>query len=423
MKKFNLFAAAVAVSVMGGAAVSCNKPETPSPEPQPQPVEKNLPELQDVSVDPGKSEEITFYAYGAWTVEVDKTWCTPDKTSGEKGDNKVVFSVADAFEAAETAKVTLTIGEDKDVVTFNITRNAKEREFSITGADDAAVTSITFGEDAKSVEIKVKANFWWQLDAADDCNAQWPLWLSKPSPRFEGKAGDIVTVTLTVDEEQLPNFYDSKEGMIWFNDVENPDVKYSINVKHTFEKPVFLASDRGTSLRLDMTNNFYDIDGNTTKDRSVTFKMTPEPGEVNYQVYMYVDKVFYGKFPPTGQPNQPNAFYHDFDEYSVSFVQNADVWISLSETETNIYTLAVKNSAINEITRNTNGSLPFGQKYTDKVYYFVVPASVYGNFLPDASGLSSMRGRFFDSSNNVNEDMQKYLIEVVCDNPYTGIAE
>lgn len=421
MKKFNLFAAAVAVSVMGGAAVSCNKPETPSPEPQPQPVEKNLPELQDVSVDPGKSEEITFYAYGAWTVEVDKTWCTPDKTSGEKGDNKVVFSVADAFEAAETAKVTLTIGEDKDVVTFNITRNAKEREFSITGADDAAVTSITFGEDAKSVEIKVKANFWWQLDAADDCNAQWPLWLSKPSPRFEGKAGDIVTVTLTVDEEQLPNFYDSKEGVICFNDVENPDVKYSINVKHTFEKPVFLSSDRGTSLRLDMSNNFYDIDGKTTTDRSVTFKMTPEPGEVNYQVYMYVDLVFYGPWPP--MPGYPDSFFHDLDEFSSPFVQNEFVWMSLNETETNTYTLDVKSTAIDPITRNTTKPSGTAYKYTDKVYYFVVPASVYGNFLPDASGLSSMRGRFFDSSNNVNEDMQKYLIEVVCDNPYTGIAE
>ena len=423
MKKFNLFAAAVAVSVMGGAAVSCNKPETPSPEPQPQPVEKNLPELQDVSVDPGKSKEITFYAYGAWTVEVDKIWCTPDKTSGEKGDNKVVFSVADAFEAAETAKVTLTIGEDKDVVTFNITRNAKEREFSITGADDAAVTSITFGEDAKSVEIKVKANFWWQLDAADDCNAQWPLWLSKPSPRFEGKAGDIVTVTLTVDEEQLPNFYDSKEGMIWFNDVENPDVKYSINVKHTFEKPVFLSSDRGTSLRLDMTNNFYDIDGKTTTDRSVTFKMTPEPGEVNYQVYMYVDKVFYGPWPPI-QGNTTNTFYHGLDQLNVAVEQNSNVWITLNETETNTYTLVVKDTAIDPITRNTTVSLGKGYGYTDKVYYFVVPASVYGNFLPNASGLASMRDRFFDSSTNtVNEDMQKYLIEVVCDNPYTGIAE
>ena len=378
--------------------------------------------MQDVSVDPGKSEEITFYAYGAWTVEVDKTWCTPDKTSGEKGDNKVVFSVADAFEAAETAKVTLTIGEDKDVVTFNITRSAKEREFAVTSSTDgSSVAELVFGEDAKSVEIKVKANFWWQLDAADDCNAQWPLWLSKPSPRFEGKAGDIVTVTLTVDEEQLPNFYDSKEGVICFNDVENPDVKYSINVKHTFEKPVFLSSDRGTSLRLDMTNNFYDIDGNTTKDRSVTFKMTPEPGEVNYQVYMYVDLVFYGPWPP--KPEYPDSFFHDLDEFSYPVVQNEFVWMSLNETETNTYTLDVKSTAIDPITRNTTKVAGIAYKYTDKVYYFVVPASVYGNFLPDASGLSSMRGRFFDSSNNVNEDMQKYLIEVVCDNPYTGIAE
>lgn len=356
-------------------------------------------------------------------MDVDKTWCTPDKTSGEMGENSVTFEIADAFEAAETAKVTLTIGEDKDVVTFNITRSAKEREFNIADADGAAVTSLTFGDDAKTAELRVNANFWWQLDADDDCNAQWPAWLSKPSPRFEGKAGEYVTVTLAVDEAQLPNFYDSKEGVIYFNDVNNPELTWSLAVNHTFEKPVFLASDRGTSLRLDMTNNFYDIDGNTTTDRSVTFKMTPEPGEVNYQVYMYVDKVFYGKFPPTGQPDQPNSFYHGLDELSYPYVQTSATWISLSETETNMYSLAVKDFAKDEITRNTNGSLAFGQKYTDKVYYFVVPASVYGNFLPDQSGLSSMRGRFFDSSNKVNEDMQKYLIEVVCDNPYTGIAE
>ena len=37
------------------------------------------------------------------------------------------------------------------------------------------------------------------------------------------------------------------------------------------------------------------------------------------------------------------------------------------------------------------------------------------------------RMKYFKMANdlnyNVNEDMQKYLIEVVCDNPYTGIAE
>ena len=409
MKKFNLFAAAVAVSVMGGAAVSCNKPETPSPEPQPQPVEKNLPELQDVSVDPGKSEEITFYAYGAWTVEVDKTWCTPDKTSGEKGDNKVVFSVADAFEAAETAKVTLTIGEDKDVVTFNITRSAKEREFAVTSSTDgSAVAELVFGEDAKSVEIKVKANFWWQLDAADDCNAQWPLWLSKPSPRFEGKAGDIVTVTLTVDEEQLPNFYDSKEGMIWFNDVENPDVKYSIIVKHTFEKPVFLASDRGTSLKVSKDLCFYGADGNVSTDKSVSFKLTPEGSEVLYVPFMYY-QIYY---PSCTDPNysflKTLATLRDLPNDGVRWIDMKTV------TNDKEYKLEI----IPGTEPIASGNPPFNF-VTSKVYIFMVPASVYGTYQPNASGTGQMQGKFFDLSNPaepvVLESMQKYLIEVTLD--------
>lgn len=409
MKKFNLFAAAVAVSVMGGAAVSCNKPETPSPEPQPQPVEKNLPELQDVSVDPGKSEEITFYAYGAWTVEVDKTWCTPDKTSGEKGDNKVVFSVADAFEAAETAKVTLTIGEDKDVVTFNITRNAKEREFAVTSSTDgSAVAELVFGEDAKSVEIKVKANFWWQLDAADDCNAQWPLWLSKPSPRFEGKAGDIVTVTLTVDEEQLPNFYDSKEGVIWFNDVENPAVKYSINVKHTFEKPEFLSSDRGTSLKVSKDLCFYGADGKASTDKSVSFKLTPEGSEVLYVPFMYY-QIYY---PSCTDPKYPFlktlATLRDLPNDGVRWIDMQTV------TKDKEYKLEI----IPGSTPLASGNPPFNF-VTSKVYIFMVPASVYGTYQPNASGTGQMQGKFFDLSNSaepvVLESMQKYLIEVTLD--------
>ena len=401
MKKFNLFAAAVAVSVLGGAAVSCNKTETPAP------VEKNLPELKDVTVTPGSTETITFYAYGAWTVEVDKTWCTPDKTSGEKGDNTINFEVADAFEAAETAKVTLTIGEDKDVVTFNITRSAKEREFAVTSSTDgSSVAELVFGEDAKSVEIKVKANFWWQLDAADDCNAQWPLWLSKPSPRFEGKAGDIVTVTLTVDEEQLPNFYDSKEGVIWFNDVENPAVKYSINVKHTFEKPEFLSSDRGTSLRIAYTSFcFYAADGQTvTTDKSVAFKVTPEAGDINYQVFMYY-------FENCTALPAINKFR--------DMVPNDSVWLQFKKGSSDKeYNLSVIGTPVETAMGPFIG-------YTTKVYIFLVPNSVYGTFQSDISGHSSMRNILFDSCNNgvaeseiiVKEEMKKYLIEVAVDLP------
>lgn len=406
MKKFNLFAAAVAVSVLGGAAVSCNKTETPAP------VEKNLPELKDVTVTPGSTETITFYAYGAWTVEVDKTWCTPDKTSGEKGDNTINFEVADAFEAAETAKVTLTIGEDKDVVTFNITRSAKEREFAVTSSTDgSSVAELVFGEDVKSVEIKVKANFWWQLDAADDCNAQWPLWLSKPSPRFEGKAGDIVTVTLTVDEEQLPNFYDSKEGVIWFNDVENPDVKYSINVKHTFEKPEFLSSDRGTSLRIAYTSFcFYAADGQTvTTDKSVAFKVTPEAGDINYQVFMY----YYSDCP--SWPSDPKTALNKV----VDMVPNDSVWLQFKKGSSDKeYNLSVIGTPVE------TAMGPF-MSYTTKVYIFLVPNSVYGTFQSDISGHSSMRGVLFESCNSgvaeseiiVKEEMKKYLIEVAVDLP------
>ncbi len=409
MKKFNLFAAAVAVSVMGGAAVSCNKPETPSPEPQPQPVEKNLPELQDVSVDPGKSKEITFYAYGAWTVEVDKTWCTPDKTSGEKGDNKVVFSVADAFEAAETAKVTLTIGEDKDVVTFNITRNAKEREFAVTSSTDgSAVAELVFGEDAKSVEIKVKANFWWQLDAADDCNAQWPLWLSKPSPRFEGKASDIVTVTLTVDEEQLPNFYDSKEGVIWFNDVENPDVKYSINVKHTFEKPVFLASDRGTSLKVSKDLCFYGADGNVSTDKSVSFKLTPEDGKVGYTPFLYYYKYMLGSTDPKfGWVASQNGV-------QPLPTKNSASWMTFDKGESEReWTLNI-NAGLEPL---HSGSGPFAY-VTTKVYIFIVPNDVYLTQQPDMSGLQIMQSKFFSNNNTpvIVEGMEEYMIEVEVEN-------
>ena len=65
-----------------------------------------------------------------------------------------------------------------------------------------------------------------------------------------------------------------------------------------------------------------------------------------------------------------------------------------------------------------SGNPPFNF-VTSKVYIFMVPASVYGTYQPNASGTGQMQGKFFDLSNSaepvVLESMQKYLIEVTLD--------
>lgn len=273
MKNSNLFRilAATLTLFAGYLMTSCSNDE-------PAPIEKNLPEIEAISLAPGASSDVDFYAYGEWTASVDKPWCRLSSEAGEAGDNTLTITAADAFAESETATVTLTIGEDNDVVTFNVTRTAKQREFTLS-VGEVEVNSLIFDLEANAeVTVNVTSNFWWELDTE---STTWPGWLTKPEtkPNADGNG----SFTLTINRDAIADYYDSKEGSISFYDINDATVTYSLPVRHTVEKPIpgandVLTAEWGKPLRMTRDGYFYDASGTVTNNRVAKLTLNPEAG-------------------------------------------------------------------------------------------------------------------------------------------------
>ena len=264
------FAASIVV-LAGLSFAGCTEDEKP--------IEKNLPELQEITLAPGSSQEISFYAYGDWTASASQDWCQLSAEAGAAGDNTITVAAADAFAEAASATVTLTIGKDNDVVTFNVNRSAKQREFAVS-VDNTAVTELVFDLEANAqVTVTVNANFWWELDTE---STTWPGWLAKPETKPNGQDG-TGSFTLAIDSDAIADYYDAKTGSITFYDVNDATVTFSIDVKHTVEKPIpgandVLTAEWGKPLRLTRDGYFYDAAGNVTSKRVAKLTLNPEAG-------------------------------------------------------------------------------------------------------------------------------------------------
>ncbi|MGN1233563.1 MAG: hypothetical protein ACI4UJ_09000 [Candidatus Cryptobacteroides sp.] len=263
---------AASLTVLAGLAFTgCSEDEKP--------IEKNLPVLEDISLAPGASEVVSFYAYGDWTATSNQDWCQLSAEAGVAGDNTVTVSAADAFADASTATVTLTIGQDSDVVTFNVTRTAKQREFTVS-VDNMAVTELVFDLDANAeVTVTVNANFWWELDTE---STTWPGWLVKPATKPNGQDG-TGSFTLAINSDAIADYYEAKTGSISFYDVNDASATYTVDVRHTVEKPLpgandVLTAECGKPMRLTRDGYFYDAAGNVTTNRVAKLTLNPEAG-------------------------------------------------------------------------------------------------------------------------------------------------
>lgn len=316
MKKNLIFLSLVAFTLLG--LFGCKKPSAG--------LENTLPSINDFTLAPGASQEISFSAHDTWTIAADKDWLTFDPTSGEKGEAKVTCTAADGF-TSETAKVTLTFGQGAESVTFNITRSEKQRLIAFTNAAGLPLFSFVFGESSKTTTFNVTANFNWELDTEDQT---WPAWLQEP----EVTTGTLdettkeykATITLTVDEEAIKNFYDQKEGFnLTFIDIDAIDVKTTIAVTHTFEKPVVVSdgvirSDYGQTLTLGKDGKFKEANA-----ASVTFTLHPGEGETDFKAYTVMTDFAAGANTRTASAQYTQPY--------LTFTKNEDETYTLTATK------------------------------------------------------------------------------------------
>lgn len=388
MKKNLILLSLVAVTLLG--LFGCKKPSAN--------LETTLPSINDFTLEPGASQEISFSAHDTWTIAADKEWLTFDPTSGEKGEAKVTCTAADGF-TSETAKVTLTFGQGTESVTFNVTRSEKQRSIAFTTAAGLPLFSLEFGESSKTTTFNVTANFNWELVTDEN----WIGWLNEP----EVTTGTLdettkeykATITLTVNEEAIKDFYEQKEGFnLTFIDIDAIDVEETIAVSHTFEEPevitdAVITSNYGQTLTLCKDGNFKDANS-----ASVTFTLTPGEGETDFKAYTVMTDW-------TGSnTRKASALY-------------TQPYLTFTENEDGTYTL----TATKYPEAYTNAGGASCQPIDTKI--FVLPSTVYGSWMQmgniDAQDPASAYWWAFNqdtltdyNTNAVTDDFKKYAIVI-----------
>lgn len=390
--KNSFFLKAFSVIAVLSSIVSC-KPEDA-------PVQKNLPTIADMEIAPGSEMSVEFYAYEAWSVSADKKWLNFSEKGGAAGDNELTMKVADAFAESETAAVILSIGEDK--VSFKVTRTAKARTFTVK-VDGAVVSVLEFSEEKKSYEIKVEANFMWDLDRN---STAWPGWLAKPESAVSGVLNSTSglyesSFTLSVDETAISNYYDSKTGVVSFSDLNDLNYVTDLAVSHTFEKPAqslsVLSSQYGTTLTLTKDARFKE-----SGTDSIDFTLTPDEGESEFQAFVAVQLFFETDLWQDGteilQENEMIAIV------AGNYVPGQ--WVTFTQKEGDVWTLQVKSYP----EPFTQGSL----KTTTCARIYMLPKSVYGGFIhptPNDHKWMMNKGDIMDGVEPL-ESMKKYVLTV-----------
>lgn len=389
MKKNLIFLSLVAFTLLG--LFGCKKPSAG--------LENTLPPINDFTLAPGASQEISFSAHDTWTIAADKDWLTFDPTSGEKGEAKVTCTAADGF-TSETAKVTLTFGQGTESVTFNVTRSEKQRSIAFTNAAELPLVSLEFSESSKTVVFNVTANFNWELVTDEN----WIGWLNKPEVTTgtldETKKEYKATITLTVNEEAIKDFYEQKEGFnLTFIDIDAIDVNTTIPVTHTFEAPVVITdgvirSDYGLTVTLGKDGKFKE--SGTTE---IEFTLHAGDGETNFKVfplYAYMTGSSISRMPVDTYQGTPYVtFTNDGDKYKLTTSGYPDIFQINSVDSKDQFTML-----------------------------FVLPESIYGSFTtwgPNFDVTDPAKGWWWSFNGEtltdpytfeVNDDYVKYTLKV-----------
>lgn len=245
MKKINISAAlrSVAAVALAVFAVSCDDTKPNADGGKPDKIE--IADIKDAK--PGEAQSVTFKAAAVWTISSDKQWCTPDKSTGQAGDNTVSFTITDAeqvFDVNDVATISIFYGKES-VGSFTIERAAKERvmvfevekldengdpvkdddENIIWDKTDAMVFTQVAGSSSFRGKIRISANFDWELSTV-------PAWIDIASamPNNSGDANaEPVIMWLNCITSQLET--GAMSGDITFKDTDADKDVYTLKAE------------------------------------------------------------------------------------------------------------------------------------------------------------------------------------------------
>lgn len=239
----NLFGT-FAISVIGFGSVACT---VGSDDPGDEPGKNLFPELQEVTVETGKTSDVTFTVAAEWTMESDCDWVRfltgeEDKTEeraivyGDAGENTVKLSVKDFGHQFydETADLRMTVAGSTETV-IRVTRPAKGRVMQMLAGNIkegpfSPVDVIEFKYN-ESQFFGFEGNFDWKIIESPD-------WLGYIK-NITGKAGAVLVPEKTDEKKLDKDAMDLKylpfeqTGNIVISTAAQSDVRYTFPVEYS----------------------------------------------------------------------------------------------------------------------------------------------------------------------------------------------
>lgn len=167
---------------------ACSSDNDNAPKPQ-----QDLPAFNNLTVRVGDTGNLTFNAYGTWTLSSDKTWFKLATETGIAGDQTVGYTVTDDGQGFLDDQATITFAIGTRSTTFTATRTAKDRALKLFSRVEDPETGDYKLVEVESIDLAyadnagtynanfaVVTNYDWKLTA--------PAWISVDEDNMSGDA-------------------------------------------------------------------------------------------------------------------------------------------------------------------------------------------------------------------------------------------
>lgn len=142
--------------------------------------QRELPAFNNLTVRVGDTGNLTFNAYGTWTLSSDKTWFKLASETGIAGEQTVGYTVTDDGQGFLDDQATITFAIGTHSTTFTATRTAKDRTLKLFSRVEDPETGDYKLVETESIDLAyadnagtynanfaVVTNYDWKLTAPD----------------------------------------------------------------------------------------------------------------------------------------------------------------------------------------------------------------------------------------------------------------
>lgn len=155
--------------------------------------QQELPAFNDLTVRVGDTGNLTFNAYGTWTLSSDKTWFKLASETGIAGEQTIGYTVTDDDQGFLDDEATITFAIGDRPTTFKASRTAKDRTLKLYTRTQDPETGDNVLVEVESIDLAYAENaFTYNANFAVVTNYDWklsaPAWISVDADNMSGDA-------------------------------------------------------------------------------------------------------------------------------------------------------------------------------------------------------------------------------------------